>query len=234
MRNAVTFPSSTFMSSLVTSGDPKVAQRASCRLHGVPTRVLPRLLADADHLDDLVDAFCHRRPPLASSCSGPRRRSAARTARLRSIRAISRCISRTTSPEIGSVTPRSPPRSSSISRLRSRVSIIFGRRRDDRVHAVPFADQAEVALAGLDDRDRRHAGEGIAVDGAVRLEVVLVPPRLHPHAHHVVGCHGSTLPRGIARALEPGQAASSRRRPRPAGRSGRHGMRTPLQASRRA
>ena len=48
--------------------------------------------------------------------------------------------------------------------------------RDDRVHAVPLADEAEVALAGLDDGDRPHSSEGVAVDGAVRLEVVRVPP----------------------------------------------------------
>ena len=46
------------------------------------------------------------------------------------------------------------------------------------------------------------------------------------------GCHGSTLPRSIARALEPGRAARFRRRPRPAGRSGRHRSVAPLRRSR--
>ena len=66
--------------------------------------------------------------------------------------------------------------------------------RDDRVHAVPLADEAEFVLAGLDDGNRAHSSEGVAVYGAVRLDIVRVSTRLHPHAHPVVGCHGSTSP----------------------------------------
>ena len=78
--------------------------------------------------------------------------------------------------------------SSSISRLRSRVSIIFGR-------AATIASMLSHSPIRQKSRSpvwmmaTPHAGEGVAVDGPMRLDIVLVPPRLHPHAHHVVGCH---------------------------------------------
>jgi hypothetical protein len=58
VRNAATFPFSTFMSIL------EITQRARCRFHGVAAGILPRRLADTDHVDDPVDRvrllFRHR------------------------------------------------------------------------------------------------------------------------------------------------------------------------------
>ena len=203
----MTFPSSTVMSSFVTSA----TRRSRNEPAAVSTAFRPASSQDFS-LTPTTSTSGRRLlpslPPLTSSCYDPGR------PRLRERRLHSRSDHlpmhlEDTSPETGSVTRnlRRGPRASRGCDRGSRSSSAVPRQSPP---CCPIANQAEVALAGLNDGDRSHARESIAVDGSVRLEVVIVPPRLHPHAHDVVGCHGSPLPkaspgrRNLAKPPAPG------------------------------
>jgi hypothetical protein len=100
-------------------------------------------------------------------------------------------ISTTASPDTGSVTPSPPPRSSSISRMVSSVLIISGTGRGNRVHAVPFTNDAVAALTGLDQGDFSHAGKR-SLQIAIRLFEVLFTSQLNAISDNVVRSHGKS------------------------------------------
>ena len=57
VRNAVTLPLSTFMSIRVTSATRRSRERARRRLHRDPAGIFPGFLADADNVDNSIDAL---------------------------------------------------------------------------------------------------------------------------------------------------------------------------------
>ena len=59
VRNAATFPSLTVMSGFVTSATRRSRSEPAAVSTALRPAFPPQLLADTDHLDDLVDALCH-------------------------------------------------------------------------------------------------------------------------------------------------------------------------------
>jgi hypothetical protein len=65
---------------------------------------------------------------------------------------------------------------------------MFGPRLCQRVHVLPFGDDAIAALAGLDDVDVLEA-RPVGLNLLVGVEEFLIAPGLHPEAHGVEGGH---------------------------------------------
>ena len=90
---------------------------------------------------------------------------------------------KTTGPTAGSVTPRPPPRSSSVSRKESRVVIIFGRA---LMHASMSFHSG--AITGLNNVGMDQARPS-CLDFLVSIQKLLIAPRPHSKTHNIESGH---------------------------------------------